>query len=135
VERKFEQYGPVIEARIVRDPNTGASKGFGFVELERERDRDEVRRLAGGAGRRAGGGLGGRRVLLLELAGCAGCAGCARARECAVLGALATSPALAHRRHRPATATATAPQAIRDLDQREWDGRRLKVEKARNPMV
>lgn len=29
--KHFEQYGPVKDAQIVRDPTTGKSKGFGFV--------------------------------------------------------------------------------------------------------
>lgn len=64
--RKFEKYGPVVEARIVRDPRTGSSRGFGFVVMQRDKDRDE---------------------------------------------------------------------AIYDLNGGEWDGRKLLVEKARNPLV
>lgn len=29
----FAAYGPVESARVVRNPATGASKGFGFVEM------------------------------------------------------------------------------------------------------
>ena len=54
MERKFEKYGPVVEARIVRDPRTGSSKGFGFVMMERDKDRDEVRGGGGDGGGWAG---------------------------------------------------------------------------------
>jgi RNA recognition motif-containing protein len=34
--RLFEQAGPVVSVRIMRDRDSGRSKGFGFVELESE---------------------------------------------------------------------------------------------------
>jgi RNA recognition motif-containing protein len=34
VRSLFAHYGPVHSATIIRDRNTGRSKGFGFVELE-----------------------------------------------------------------------------------------------------
>jgi len=29
----FEAYGPVVDVRVIQDPNTGRSRGYGFVEL------------------------------------------------------------------------------------------------------
>ena len=43
VEAKFEKYGPVKEARIVRNPVNGESRGFGFVAMKYEEDVDSVR--------------------------------------------------------------------------------------------
>ena len=45
VEAKFEKYGPVREARIVRNPVNGESRGFGFVAMKYEEDVDAVRLL------------------------------------------------------------------------------------------
>jgi RNA recognition motif-containing protein len=42
VERKFGKYGEVREARIVRNPHNGESRGFGFVAMERDEDVDKV---------------------------------------------------------------------------------------------
>ena len=42
VEAKFEKYGPVREARIVRNPVNGESRGFGFVAMKYEEDVDAV---------------------------------------------------------------------------------------------
>lgn len=36
----FEQVGPVAEADIVTDRDTGRSRGFGFVEMESDADAD-----------------------------------------------------------------------------------------------
>lgn len=42
----FEAFGKVVSVRIVTDPYTGRSKGFGFVEMEDEAAGDEaVRQL------------------------------------------------------------------------------------------
>jgi RNA recognition motif-containing protein len=30
----FREYGPVTDVRIIQDPVTGRSRGYGFVELE-----------------------------------------------------------------------------------------------------
>lgn len=43
VERKFGKFGEVREARIVRNPHNGESRGFGFVAMERDEDVDRVR--------------------------------------------------------------------------------------------
>ena len=48
VEAKFEKYGPVKEARIVRNPVNGESRGFGFVAMKYEEDVDSVRIFATG---------------------------------------------------------------------------------------
>jgi RNA recognition motif-containing protein len=31
----FEQFGPVVDARIIQDRVTGRSRGYGFVEMAR----------------------------------------------------------------------------------------------------
>ncbi len=42
LERKFEKYGRVMEARVVRNPSTGESRGFGFVAMDHDDEVDEV---------------------------------------------------------------------------------------------
>ena len=42
LEKKFEKYGPVKEARIVRNPRSGESRGFGFLIMENDDDVDRV---------------------------------------------------------------------------------------------
>lgn len=42
LEKKFEKYGPVREARIVRNPRSGESRGFGFLIMENDDDVDRV---------------------------------------------------------------------------------------------
>ena len=42
LEDRFSRYGPVREARIVRNPRTGESRGFGFVMMDGEEDVDQV---------------------------------------------------------------------------------------------
>lgn len=44
VESKFSKYGRVKEVRIVRNPATGESRGFGFVGMSEESEVDAVRR-------------------------------------------------------------------------------------------
>jgi RNA recognition motif-containing protein len=34
----FEEFGEVISAKIIKDRETGRSKGFGFVEMENDND-------------------------------------------------------------------------------------------------
>lgn len=34
----FAQYGPVIKAQVIKDRDTGRSRGFGFVEMPTEED-------------------------------------------------------------------------------------------------
>lgn len=45
LERKFEKYGPVKDARIVRNPRSGESRGFGFLIMEHDEDVDRVWRV------------------------------------------------------------------------------------------
>lgn len=48
LERKFEKYGPVKDARIVRNPRSGESRGFGFLIMEHDDDVDRaIRHLDG----------------------------------------------------------------------------------------
>ncbi|CAK0783347.1 hypothetical protein CVIRNUC_006546 [Coccomyxa viridis] len=57
VEAKFEKFGAVKEARIVRNPVNGESRGFGFVAMKYEEDVDSAIRTLDGAewqGRRLG---------------------------------------------------------------------------------
>ena len=46
VEAKFEKFGAVKEARIVRNPVNGESRGFGFVAMKYEEDVDAVSPVA-----------------------------------------------------------------------------------------
>ncbi|XP_055331785.1 U1 small nuclear ribonucleoprotein 70 kDa-like [Paramacrobiotus metropolitanus] len=48
LKREFEQYGPVVSVKIVTDPNSGKSKGYGFVEFENERDMNSAYKYADG---------------------------------------------------------------------------------------
>lgn len=34
LRQEFEQYGAVVSVKIITDPYTGKSKGFGFVEMD-----------------------------------------------------------------------------------------------------
>ena len=79
LQQLFEEFGAVVSVRIVTDPYTGRSRGFGFVEMEAEdalnqavekldnfqflnrpirvsRARQEERRPGGGNGGRREGG-------------------------------------------------------------------------------
>jgi len=81
--REFEAYGPVKDLKLVTDPRTKKSRGYGFVEFEREDDMKRAFRAADGMRiegraivvdverghtvpnwlpRRLGGGLGGTRL-------------------------------------------------------------------------
>ncbi len=71
----FEQFGPVVEAKVITDRDTGRSRGFGFVTFEseseaqaaiqemdgRELDGRQVRVNEAQDRRGGGGGGGGRR--------------------------------------------------------------------------
>lgn len=80
---EFEQFGPLVSARVITDRDSGRSKGFGFVELENDADamtalekmngaavggrnlnvseaRPQEPRSGGGGGGFRGGGGGGR---------------------------------------------------------------------------
>lgn len=44
----FAQFGTVVSAKIVKDVNTGASKGFGFIEMStKEEGESAIRELNG----------------------------------------------------------------------------------------
>ncbi len=43
LEHKFDEFGKVKEARVVRNPATGESRGFGFVALDHDDEVDDVR--------------------------------------------------------------------------------------------
>src|SRR5262245_14490250 len=84
LEALFSEYGAVKSADVITDRDTGQSKGFGFVEFERDEDAQaaiqglnnqqhegralqvnearprEERRPGGGGGGNRGGGGGGR---------------------------------------------------------------------------
>lgn len=68
----FETYGPVTEAVVINDRDTGRSRGFGFVTFDNEGDADSAMQEMNGqeldgrsinvneARERSGGGGGGR---------------------------------------------------------------------------
>ena len=43
LESLFAPYGAVLSAFVVKDRETGRSKGFGFVELESDEDADRAK--------------------------------------------------------------------------------------------
>ena len=43
----FSQYGNVISARVIKDRDTGRSKGFGFVEMEDADAQNAIQNLNG----------------------------------------------------------------------------------------
>ncbi len=47
VSKLFSQYGEVLSAKIILDRETGRSRGFGFVEMEKA-DADEAIRAIDG---------------------------------------------------------------------------------------
>jgi len=85
LQTAFERFGPVVEAKVITDRDTGRSRGFGFVTFEQDSDADTAmsemdgteldgRQVrvneaqaqrggggGGGGGRRDGGGRGARR--------------------------------------------------------------------------
>lgn len=69
----FERFGPVIEAKVITDRDTGRSRGFGFVTFEAPADADTAMEQMDGQeldgrrvrvnvaeDKRGGGGRGGR---------------------------------------------------------------------------
>ncbi|NWK55669.1 RNA-binding protein [Verrucomicrobiaceae bacterium N1E253] len=38
LQQLFAEYGPVVNANLIEDRETGRSKGFGFVEMENTED-------------------------------------------------------------------------------------------------
>jgi len=85
LEESFAEFGTVESVAIIKDRDTGRSKGFGFIEMSKEEEADAAinalndkeidgrqikvceakekqdRRDGGGGGRRFGGGGGGNR--------------------------------------------------------------------------
>jgi RNA recognition motif-containing protein len=76
LQNAFEKFGPVREAKVILDRDTGRSRGFGFVTFEEGGDGDTAMQAMDGAeldgrrirvneaedrGRRGGGGGGGGR--------------------------------------------------------------------------
>ncbi len=50
LEKVMGEYGAVASVRIIKDRNTGRSKGFGFCEMEREEDgKNAIEKLNGTA--------------------------------------------------------------------------------------
>ena len=45
----FEQFGPLREARVILDRETGKSRGFGFVTFQRDEDSQAATRSMNGA--------------------------------------------------------------------------------------
>jgi RNA-binding protein Musashi len=48
LQRYFDACGKVVAVRVVRDPNSGHSRGFGFIGFEREADVKRVGARAAG---------------------------------------------------------------------------------------
>jgi RNA recognition motif-containing protein len=48
LKEMFELYGTIVEARVVIDRATRASKGFGFVEFSKESEAKETMQLLNG---------------------------------------------------------------------------------------
>ncbi len=42
LKSNFSEVGPVLSANVIRDKYTGMSRGFGFVEMEKEEDAKEA---------------------------------------------------------------------------------------------
>lgn len=73
LKQVFESCGPVVEAKIITDRETGKSRGFGFVTMENDSDADKAISILNGkdlggraisineARERSSGGGGGRR--------------------------------------------------------------------------
>lgn len=42
LEEMFSEVGKVVSATVIMDRDTGQSKGFGFVEMEQDKDAEEA---------------------------------------------------------------------------------------------
>ena len=49
LKEKFEEIGPVVSAKIIFDRFSGRSRGFGFVEMEKEEDAEKAIEKLNGA--------------------------------------------------------------------------------------
>ena len=48
LQQLFAEYGSVVNVNIIKDKYTGQSKGFGFVEMEKQAEAEEaIKRLDG----------------------------------------------------------------------------------------
>ena len=45
----FEEYGPVVEAKVILDRETNRSRGFGFVTFQEDADADKAMKELDGA--------------------------------------------------------------------------------------
>ena len=157
VEQKFEKFGPVREARIVRNPVNGESRGFGFVAMKYEEDVDAVGVPPSCL---LGHGLMSRfgkitvnvarvlchqthRLCIVHPSACAqhpALPSCAGLPDNWLCRALVQCGRMSRQHHDPRHDMASPDhcilsgglQAIRTLDGAEWQGRRLGVERARN---
>ena len=42
LEEMFSKFGTVVSANVITDRDTGQSKGFGFVDMENDKEADEA---------------------------------------------------------------------------------------------
>lgn len=49
VQKYFEQYGQVDSVKIIKDKETGESKGFGFIEMSNDEEGKKALELLNGA--------------------------------------------------------------------------------------
>lgn len=48
LQKLFSDYGSVLKVSIIKDSDTGRSKGFGFVEMEKQTEAEEaIKKLDG----------------------------------------------------------------------------------------
>ena len=49
LKEAFAEYGKVLKAKVIKDHNTGKSKGFGFIEMPDETEAEKaIKTLNGG---------------------------------------------------------------------------------------
>lgn len=56
----FSKYGQVSRANVVKDRDTGRSRGFGFVEMDNDAEADEAMKNLNGSD------MGGRKIVVNE---------------------------------------------------------------------
>ena len=56
----FANYAPVKSSRIITDPGSGRSRGFGFIEIEDEENVDQIIEAVNGKD------MGGREIIVNE---------------------------------------------------------------------